>query len=245
MRRSFMKWIAIIFVFLVSFGAVANIYENKKSESLAIQKRQELVAKKAKIKTDTINYFKTNRSSIIDDMKQAIELKNYRSVNAIFNKYRIAADKELEALNKGAITEKIIADLKNIPAAEYQKNKDLYQKLAKLYPENEKYKEKYVFYTNKLTAEQAVAKARTERQEKIERQFSGWSGANRPLEKIIKTSMNDPDSYDHVKTVYWDKKDYLIVKTTFRGKNAFGGLVLNSVKAKISIGGNVLEIIEN
>ena len=55
--------------------------------------------------------------------------------------------------------------------------------------------------------------------------------------------MNDPDSYEHVKTEYWDKGDYLIVKTTFRGKNAFGGVVVNWVTVKTDLDGFVIELI--
>jgi hypothetical protein len=33
-------------------------------------------------------------------------------------------------------------------------------------------------------------------------------------------------------------------QTTFRGKNAFGGVVKNTVKAKVSLDGDVLEIID-
>ena len=81
------------------------------------------------------------------------------------------------------------------------------------------------------------------RKERIENQFSTWDGSHRGLTAFIKKSMNDPDSYDHVETVYWDKGSYLIVKTTFRGKNAFGGVVKNSVTAKVDLDGNVVEII--
>ena len=56
--------------------------------------------------------------------------------------------------------------------------------------------------------------------------------------------MNDPDSYDHVETVYWDKGDYLVVMTKYRGNNAFGGKVLGIVKAKVSLNGDILQIIE-
>lgn len=54
--------------------------------------------------------------------------------------------------------------------------------------------------------------------------------------------MNDPDSYDHVKTYYYDMGDHLIVVTSFRGNNAFGGKVLNTYTAKISMEGKILEI---
>ncbi len=81
------------------------------------------------------------------------------------------------------------------------------------------------------------------RKEKIEEHFSAWDGSHRGLTKLIKKSMNDPDSYDHVETRYSDKGDHLIVKTTFRGKNAFGGVVKNWVIAKVDLDGNVIEVI--
>jgi len=84
-----------------------------------------------------------------------------------------------------------------------------------------------------------------EREKQIEKQFSSWDGSHIKLEMYIKENlMNDPDSYKHVKTTYWDMKTYVIVLTTFRGKNPFGGVVLNSIKAKVDLDGNVLEIIQ-
>jgi hypothetical protein len=81
------------------------------------------------------------------------------------------------------------------------------------------------------------------RKERLERGFSAWDGSHRGLTKVIKESMNDPKSYEHVETRYADKGDHLIVKTTFRGKNAFGGVVPNWVIAKTDLDGNVLEVI--
>lgn len=92
------------------------------------------------------------------------------------------------------------------------------------------------------TDKSASSKPQT-REERIEAQFSAWDGSHRNLTKAIKASMNDPDSYKHVETVYWDMGDYLQVKTTFRGKNVFGGTVTNAVTAKVDLDGNVLEIV--
>lgn len=92
----------------------------------------------------------------------------------------------------------------------------------------------------------APVKAKTPeeiRQERIRKGFSLWDGSHRELEKIIKKSMNDPDSYVHVETAYDDKGDHLLVKTTFRGKNAFGGVVKNWVIAKADLDGNIIGII--
>lgn len=82
--------------------------------------------------------------------------------------------------------------------------------------------------------------------------FSGWDGSYRPLEQLIKASMNDPKSYDHVKTTYRrvlhsDKKDfkpYAIVSTTFRGKNAFGGVVTNQVSVQVDLQTLDMKIVE-
>ncbi|MFZ1988446.1 MAG: zinc ribbon domain-containing protein [Alphaproteobacteria bacterium] len=83
-----------------------------------------------------------------------------------------------------------------------------------------------------------------EREKLIKAQFSVWDGSHINLEKLIKKNMNDPGSYKHVETRYWDKGDHLIVRTTFRGKNAFGAVVVNWVKAKVDLNGNIVSVIE-
>jgi len=81
------------------------------------------------------------------------------------------------------------------------------------------------------------------RKDQIGIHFSAWDGSHRGMTKLIKASMNDPDSYDHVETTYGDKGDHLIVKTVFRGKNSFGGVVKNWILAKVDLDGNVIEVI--
>jgi hypothetical protein len=83
---------------------------------------------------------------------------------------------------------------------------------------------------------------KTERQLLIEKAFSAYDGSHRNLESYILSKMNDPDSYDHVQTNYHDKGDHLLLITKFRGKNAFGGTITNTVMAKANIEGNVTEI---
>jgi len=80
------------------------------------------------------------------------------------------------------------------------------------------------------------------REKKIERQFSAWDGAHIKLQRLIKSNMADPDSYEHIETNYGQKTDHLIVITKFRGKNAFGGYVVNTIKAKVDLDGNVLKV---
>jgi hypothetical protein len=56
--------------------------------------------------------------------------------------------------------------------------------------------------------------------------------------------MNDPDSYDHVETKYVDKGTYIRVISTFRGKNAFGGMVKNTKIADFTIDGSFLKEVQ-
>ncbi|EAZ5991672.1 hypothetical protein RLQ00_001638 [Salmonella enterica] len=79
--------------------------------------------------------------------------------------------------------------------------------------------------------------------------FSGWDGAYRPLEKVIKNGMNDKSSYKHITTVYQlflNDAPYAIVKTTFSGTNSFGGIVKQTVAAKVNVRtGDIDSIINN
>lgn len=57
--------------------------------------------------------------------------------------------------------------------------------------------------------------------------------------------MNDPDSFEHVSTRYYDLEEYLIIDMNFRGNNAFGATVIDSVRARVDVRtGEILEILE-
>jgi hypothetical protein len=83
------------------------------------------------------------------------------------------------------------------------------------------------------------------RKQKFKRCFSPWDGSHVNLKFYIQDNMNDPDSFEHVETVYQDMVSVLLVETTFRGKNQFGALVKNTVKARVSADENctILKII--
>ena len=110
---------------------------------------------------------------------------------------------------------------------------------------SEKSSEEVLYVGHGKSAQDYLEKKAAARKERIEKGFSSlWDGSHRELTKVIKGSMNDPGSYEHVETVYWDMGDHLVVRTTFRGKNVFGGVVSNWVQAKTDLDGNVLEVIE-
>ena len=57
------------------------------------------------------------------------------------------------------------------------------------------------------------------------------------MTKFIKKNMNDTKSYKHVETsisILADGENIFVIQS-FRGKNAYGGVVLNRCKAKQNI----------
>ena len=91
--------------------------------------------------------------------------------------------------------------------------------------------------------EKEEAEINRERKEKIDKQFTEWDGSHPALSNLIKDNLNDPDSYEHVKTIFRDDNDYIFVITKYRAKNGFGAKVLNAVSAKVDFEGNVIEIV--
>ncbi len=96
----------------------------------------------------------------------------------------------------------------------------------------------------KIILEEQKIQQEEQRNNMISSQFSLLDGSHKKLTRLIKNAMNDPDSYEHIETKYYDAGDYLVVVTSFRGTNAFGAVVKNTVKAKVSIDGSDIEILE-
>lgn len=87
-------------------------------------------------------------------------------------------------------------------------------------------------------------------QELLFSQFSGFNGSHAALVTKVKNTMHNPDSFEHVDTIYYwtdeTKKsagDKITVRMTYRGTNAFGGVVTETVMAQVDTHGNVLEVL--
>lgn len=75
-------------------------------------------------------------------------------------------------------------------------------------------------------------------------QFHPWDGSHIKLERLIKANLNDPDSYQHIKTFSYPNMHPPRVKLAYRAKNGFGGMVIGYVLAEVTDNGDVLSIIE-
>jgi hypothetical protein len=80
------------------------------------------------------------------------------------------------------------------------------------------------------------------RKEQIESQFSVLDGSHKKVVDEIKKQMKNPKSYEHIKTVYFDREttDNMVkVVCEFRGTNAFNAVVKNTAEALVDINGNI------
>lgn len=101
--------------------------------------------------------------------------------------------------------------------------------------------------TLKVTPKPTISpeeQAKLDYQKWIEKQFSAWDGSHMGLVKLVKENMNDPKSFEHVETKFSDNGSGLTILMKFRGNNAFGGKVLNTVKGAADYKTNTIKIIE-
>ena len=191
--------------------------------------------------TTNAEYFKSNKSKVLKDIQKLIGKENLHQAVSMADEYGYADDPELKLLRSKAAEKlaqnKAIAEIVTLknkldnPDIDEKDHIALYERLAELESKNKEWE---------AMAESLSRKY--ERKEKIEKQFSVWDGSHVRVSRSIKKSMNDPESFDHVNTVYVDKGSFLVIETTFRGKNGFNATVLGKATAKVDLEGNVLAL---
>lgn len=188
--------------------------------------------------------------SVIDTSQRYLSIEELSSKDsAMLLKLHDQAVKDTLAAFEDSLT---IA-LRSIPAENTEANLNAYQKLVAIDSANAEYRERRDYYQTQFEREQEAAaareraaaereRARRARQEKIEDQFSAWDGANYPVEEAVKQRLKDPDSYEHIETRYSDEGDHLYVVMRFRARNSFGGYVVNTAYADVTLEGQVISL---
>jgi len=245
-----------IFVLLIAFGIFSGQSQEKKAAELEAQKAEEQAQKVSQARQDNINYFNSYKEEIISSASSALSENNYQLVMNQTRKYLPANDAELnqihnqaknaleeikkaereakEKLQREAKTKDLVAKLKTVPASEFKANKDMYQQLVNMNPDNATYQQKFDYYSQKLTEKLEKEKREQEREARIAKfgespTQSAWDGSYYAVERYLKRVANDPDSIDidGCTKVYHIKSGWL-VGCDYRGRNAFGGMIRQS-----------------
>lgn len=209
-------------------------------------------------KEAAIEEFSQNRASIIASVKESYDKGSYLSAQLEAQTYLASEDPELKALfdaakaaherkqqeeaaakreaERKAKTERLVAQLKAIPAAEIHRNQALYAQLVQMNPDNERFKEKLDHYTAKVDEQkrreaEAKAKREKEHQERVARfgerpTQSAWDGSYFAVDEYLRRVANDPDSIEisGCTEVNYHSEGWL-VGCNYRGRNGFGGMV--------------------
>ncbi|MGE8499388.1 MAG: hypothetical protein ACN6O6_17945 [Pseudomonas sp.] len=266
--------VGIVWVFLVISTVTFQSHHNQQlveAKQNAEEETQRKVAEAALRRAEEnkqriaqiANEFSANRDQIISQMDNAIAGRNLDEAKKLAERYSTVSDiaflgsvakyKDLQSqVDRENKISALLAQTKTLKVSDYSSAVQIYSKLVELEPGNQTYVKTLARYEKiKLDAEEkarkevAAQQARESRKKEVEAQFSGWDGSHRTFERLIKQTMNDPDSYEHVETRFADNGDYIRVFTKFRGKNAFGGMVVDSATADFTITGDLIRIVEN
>ena len=250
-----------IFVLFIASGIFVGQSDQKKATELEVHKAEEQAQKIAKARQDNIDYFNSHKEEILASASSALSEKNYQVVVSQTSKYLLANDddlNEIHGLAKSALdeikkaekeakeksqreakTKELVAKLKTVPGSEFPENKNLYQQLVKLNPDNTSYQQKLDFYSQKLSEKIKKDKREQERLKKErEARFakfgeaptqSAWDGSYYAVERYLKRVANDPDSIDMDGcTKVYNTESGWLVGCDYRGRNAFGGMIRQS-----------------
>ena len=217
---------------------IAEAEAAKARQNMLEEQREARLVKLQKEQDERTAYFNENKESIIKDIQSLKDQKEYLKASEKVNLYIQAEDADLLALKNEISniqrqikidkrTELILSELKTVPADNIDKNYKLYKELVSIHPENNKYQKKMEHYKNKVVERDArIAAEKIFYGEKPVR--SAWDGSYREVERHLESAAHDPDSIDIENcTEPYKAKEGWIVLCKYRGKNAFGGMVLN------------------
>lgn len=199
-------------------------------------------------KKEIIKEYKKNRAEIITAITEAFENKDYAFIVEKADKYSeaTAKDEEFNKIADVARQKQEMKDLTNWMLAEYEKPIENinYDKMFEGFARLTEFDPTLDFTEDiqDLKVAKKEADKINKRKVSILNQFNVYDGSHKGLQEMVVNSMNDPSSYEHVSTKYIDKGDHISVTTSFRGKNAFGAIVIGTKQADYSIDGKLLRV---
>lgn len=245
--------IAVI-VLAVGAGIWINLPPDEGRASTNRKPDAELERQRAYVRQINLKYFKENEQEIlaqIVDLRGKREWSALRDLSAkylaanndvVSQAYKLAVD-TLAAEAKSKRVAELQARLFTIPAEDLEENRDGYQALVSLEPDNEDFAHKLAYYQSKIDARDEAArkkaaeaaeaeharnlKAIALRKKRVDRVGeppvpSAWDGTYHEVERYLKSVANDPDSIEMnrcTKAVY--SEEGWIVACEFFGRNAF------------------------
>jgi len=219
--------------------------ERAKTDALALAQQK----KKAAAVAADRNYFAAHKEQVLMQIAALGREKKFAEAGALAKRYlTVVQDEQLKAQADNVEKNSLLARLDDSALLPRERAR-VYEQLLKLEPTNSSYQKKAALYNKdadareaKLAAQAAEQARKAARKAQLEKQFSAWDGSHPKVEALVKASMKNPSSYEHVETRYVDLDPGMRVVTTVRGTNSFGGVVPSTFIAVIDDNGNVLSL---
>ena len=97
--------------------------------------------------------------------------------------------------------------------------------------------------------QQAKANAAAVKQkfDQLRSQFSLWDGSHENTVKYIKERMNNPKSFEHVRTTFTtdEAEGYRLINMTYRGTNVYNAIITNTIRVKVTLEGRVIGVVSS
>lgn len=220
------------FVILVlaagQFGALADQrQENQEAE----EKRQAIQGK-----------FREDSTAILEYVERLITDSAFRRAEGLADRYldagatsttlrqlRATAIKAQKEIKERRREDNLLAEVRQVPASEIYRNRDLYSELAELDPDNQTYERKLETYQAKV-AERERRKRQLVARYGAKPEPSAWDGSYDPVERFLEPRLHDPESLE------WQgcsepeviEGEGWRVYCEYRANNAFGAQVLQA-----------------
>lgn len=199
-------------------------------------------------KQAVIAEFKAGKVAILAAAKEKSDARKFDEALSSLQKYSaLLNDADLDGVRMSILVAKDKAAIPGAGEMTLHQRFLLYQRLSGYEPDNADYRAKMLDLQAKFQAEQAreeqrrvQLQAQAERERKFLAQFSKWDGSNHYVEREVKASMKNPDSYQHVETRYKIDGETMRVYSTYRGTNSFNAIVPGRVMAVVDADGRIL-----
>lgn len=196
----------------------------------SLQKRDEL-------RGQALAEFNADKPAVLRDIEAALERGALEEAFSRAARYAaVSKDPDLLRLYTRAEVARMKVELQTEETLPLERREQIYRTLMREEPQTaSQFAGRLEAVTNTLAGLKRIEALKAA----APAQFDGPGGPHKGLERYIKSRLNDPSSYQHVSTTHGFDEKGIAIATTFRAKNAFGGVLTKQVIARADEAGNL------
>lgn len=241
-------WVAAFFFLIFHAAETGDAVTEKRAASEAQQVKVS-AQRIAKVRADREAEWSATRQQVLANVDKALQEGSAQEAFVLASKFlAVTKDPDLARRYNHANTLLMKKDLERVKELPFDRKVQIYATLSAEEPSNLEYASKYAELQDVVAIKQKMEAAQVRRAQlgaTVDRQFSKFDGSHRSVEAAVKSRLNNPSSYEHVKTQYTVNPDSVTVYATYRAKNAFGAVVTGNATAEVDAAGDVLSLSMN